>query len=200
MPNGMDIHEEIRALNLGSQIRQLRLKKGLTLKDISLLSGLSKPLLSQIENNIAAPPIATLLKISKALGVNIGYFFQECQSPDCIVLVRSQDRREVMRRIHEEASSVGYRYESLAYPKTEKHMEPFLVEIEPRNEKELIFYNHQGEEFLYVLDGEMEFRAAEKVVELKTGDSLYFESHIPHALRALGGRKASILAVVYEPR
>jgi transcriptional regulator with XRE-family HTH domain len=194
------IHEEVRALNLGSQIRQLRLKKGHTLKDVSLLTGLSKALLSQIENNIAAPPIATLLKISKALGVNIGYFFQECQSPDCIVVVRSQDRHEVMRRIHEEASSVGYRYEALAYPKTEKHMEPFIVEIEPRKEKDLIFYNHQGEEFLYVLDGEMEFRASEKVIRLEKGDSLYFESHIPHALRGLGGRKAIVIAVVYEAR
>ena len=75
MAKDMDIQEEVKALDIGSQVRELRQRKGLTLQNVSDLTGLSKPLLSQIENNIASPPIATLLKISKALGVNIGYFF-----------------------------------------------------------------------------------------------------------------------------
>ena len=200
MNQGMDIHNEVKALNLGSRIRRLRLKKGLTLKDISLLTGLSKPLLSQIENNNASPPIATLLKISKALGVTIGYFFQALESPDRIVLVRREDRNEIMRRIHEEASVVGYRYESLAYPRLDKHMEPFIVEVEPRGEKDLIFYNHSGEEFLFVLEGELEFRGSDKILVLEKGDSLYFDSHTPHALRGLNGKKASVLSVIYAPR
>ena len=105
-----------------------------------------------------------------------------------------------MRRIHEEATVVGYRFESLAYPMADKHMEPFFVEIEPRDEEELLYYNHQGEEFLYVLEGKMEFRGSDQVIQLRRGDSLYFDSDIPHALRGLGKKKASVLAVVYGPK
>jgi transcriptional regulator with XRE-family HTH domain len=57
----MDVRKEISALNIGHRVRQLRLKRGLTLKDVSGATGLSKPLLSQIENNISAPPIATIV-------------------------------------------------------------------------------------------------------------------------------------------
>ena len=94
----MDIHEEVKALNLGSQIRQIRNRKRLTLQNISDVTGLSKPFLSQIENNLTVPPIATLLKISKALGVSIGHFFQESPSPNRIVVVRYEDRQKAGRR------------------------------------------------------------------------------------------------------
>ena len=197
MLSAIEVQEEVKALNLGNQIRQLRLGKGLTLQDLSNLTGLSKPLLSQLENNIAAPPIATLLKIAKSLGVTLGYFFQECPSPDRIVVVRQEERHRAMGRIHEEAAIVGYRFECLAYPMVDKHMEPFMVEIEAREEKDLIFYNHQGEEFLFVLEGCVEFRGADRSISLSPGDSLYFDSDIPHALRGVGGDKAVVLAVIY---
>ena len=194
----MNIQEEIRALNLGSQVRQLRQRRDLTLQDVSDATGLSKPLLSQIENNIAAPPIATLLKISKALGVNIGHFFQDSPSTSRIVVVRQEERHRAMSRIFEEADKVGYRYESLAYPMADKHMEPFIVEIEPNREDELQFYNHRGEEFLFVMEGEVEFRGANQVIVLYNGDSIYFHSSIPHSVRCVGERAAKALAVIYS--
>jgi transcriptional regulator with XRE-family HTH domain len=194
------IQEELKALRLGSKIRALRRQRGLTLQDVSNRTGLSKPLLSQIENDLASPPIATLLKISKALGVSIGYFFQEVPASERIVVVRRQQRSGgVMVRIQEEAGKVAYRYEALAYPRSDKQMEPFLVEIEPRAEEDLLYY-HKGEEFLYVLSGKVEFRAAEEVHTLGPGDSLYFDSDIPHAIRAVGKGKAKALVVVYSPQ
>ena len=198
MAKDMDIQEEVKALDIGSQVRELRQRKGLTLQNVSDLTGLSKPLLSQIENNIAAPPIATLLKISKALGVNIGYFFQDAPSDHRIAVVRRDERKKDMRRSHQEADNVGYMYESLAYPMIEKHMEPFLVDIEPRSEEELIFYNHRGEEFLYVLEGEVEVRCADRIISLGHGDSIYFDSSLPHALRGLNRRSGKALAVVFS--
>lgn len=200
MNSVMDIHDEVKALNLGNQVRQIRQRKRMTLQNVSDLSGLSKPLLSQIENNIAVPPIATLLKISKALSVNIGSFFQEAPSANRIVAVRKNERRRTLQREREGAARIGYRYESLAHPMADKAMEPFLVEIEPGEEEELSFYNHNGEEFLHVLEGKMEFRGGEQMITLEPGDSLYFDSSIPHALRGLGGKKARVLAVVYAPK
>jgi transcriptional regulator with XRE-family HTH domain len=195
-----DISADVKALNLGKQIRDIRLKLGLTLQNISDLTGLSKPLLSQIENDVTLPPIATLLKISKALGKHIGDFFQETTpSHERIAVVRRAERKDAMRRLHEETERVGYRYESLAYPMTEKRMEPFMVEIEPRDEKNTPIYHHSGEEFLFVLEGELEFRGDDRVIVLRTGDSLYFDSQIPHALRGLSGRKARVLAVIFSP-
>jgi len=195
-----ELHEEIRALNLGKKIRVLRTRSDLTLQGLSNLTGLSKPFLSQIENGISAPPIATLLKISRALGVNIGHFFQEDSTHEWLVVVREEERREVMRRFEGDGAKVGYRYESLASPWSDKHMEPFMVEIEPRSEEELTFYNHAGEEFLFVLTGAVEFRGGDKVIVLATGDSIYFDSEVPHAVRGLGGEKARAIAVIYSPR
>jgi len=195
-----DISEDVKALNLGKQIKDMRLKRGLTLQNVSNLTGLSKPLLSQIENDVTLPPIATLLKISKALGKHIGDFFQEAAPAyKRIAVVRQEERKETMRRLHEEAERIGYRYESLAYPMRDKCMEPFIVEIEPRDEKHAPVYQHVGEEFLFVLEGEMEFRGDDQVIVLRPGDSLYFDSQIPHALRGLKGKKVRVLAVIYTP-
>lgn len=196
----MDIHEEVKALKLGRQIRQIRNRKRLTLKNVSDVTGLSKPFLSQIENNLTVPPIATLLKISKALGVDIGHFFQETPSPNRIAVVRYEDRQKAGRREQDNRFNMGYRYESLAHPMTEKHMEPFMVEIDARDENDLLFYNHAGEEFLFGLEGETEFRGSDRVIVIGPGDSLYFHSDTPHALRGLGGKKSKVLAVVYSPR
>ncbi len=192
-----DIQDEVKALDLGSKVRRLRRRRKLTLQNVADMTGLSKSLLSQVENNITAPPIATLLKISKTLVVNIGYFFWSSESDQNIVVVRRKERHGPIRREHHEASETGYIYESLAYPMVDKSMEPFLVEIQPREVERLVFLNHRGEEFLFVLDGEVEFRGGDRVIALAKGDSIYFDSSIPHALRALGEKKARTLAVVY---
>ncbi len=192
--------DEARALNLGKKIREIRLKRGLTLQEVSELTGLSKATLSQIENQVTIPPIATLLKISRALGQHIADFFQdETPVTDRISVVRAEERQESINRMQVEARRIGYRYESLAHHLADKKMEPFIVEIEPREESAAIFYNHKGEEFLFVMEGELEFRGGDKIISLKPGDSLYFDSEIPHALRGLKGRAAKVLAVIYSP-
>ena len=192
------LKKEMIDLNLGGQIRELRLQKGMTLQNVSDLTGLSKPLLSQIENNVAAPPIATLIKIAKAFNVNIGYFFQEQPAEDRIDVLRKEERFSIRRRVHEETANVGYHYECLTHPMNDKHMEAFMVVVEPRDEKDMIFYQHSGEEFHFLLEGRLEFRGGDKVVQLKKGDSLYFDSSIAHALRGLGGKKATVLSVLYN--
>ncbi len=194
------VKEEVAALNLGNKIRNLRKHRALTLQEVSDLTGLSKPLLSQIENNIAAPPIATLIKISTALGVKISHFFQNQNMDDRIVVVKKNERYGVKKLFHHKNETrIGYRWESLAYPMVGKQMEPFVVEIEPRDEDDLLFNDHKGEEFHFVLDGIVEFRSAEQVHHLEKGDSIYFDSSIPHALRGIGGLGKSLI-VVFAPK
>jgi transcriptional regulator with XRE-family HTH domain len=191
-----DIKNELALLDIGMQVKKLRKQREMTLKDLSDMTGLSKPNLSQIENNLITPPIATLLKISTALGVPIGIFFQEKGIEPSIVVVRKKDRYGIAKGPH--ISHIGYQYEPLAYPKISKNMEPFIVHMEGREAEDIVYNNHKGEEFLFVLDGLLEFRCGETVVQLTEGDSLYFDSGVPHGYRGIGG-KAKTLVVIYKP-
>jgi transcriptional regulator with XRE-family HTH domain len=192
-----DVKEELKELNLGQKIKTLRQRKGMSLQQMAQKAGLSEPLLSQIESEVVAPPVATLLKISKALNVNIGYFFQEEESGKRAVIVRKNERRQIFRRVHEEPSKVGYYYESLAYPKADKHMEPFHVQFELKNKENILFFNHKGEEFVFVLEGQVEFSYEDETFTLEPGDSLYFDSSFPHAFRAVGKKNALVIDVIY---
>lgn len=192
-----DVKEELKELNLGQKIKTLRQRKGLSVQQMAEKSSLSVPLLSQVESEVVAPPVATLLKISRALNVNIGYFFQEEESGKRAVIVRKNERKQVFRRIHEDPSKVGYYYESLAYPKADKHMEPFQVQFEVKKKEDLIFFNHKGEEFVFVLEGQLECSYEDEIFLLDPGDSLYFDSSFPHAFRAVGKKNALAIDVIY---
>jgi transcriptional regulator with XRE-family HTH domain len=192
-----DVKDELKDLNLGQKIKNLRQRQGLSLPQVAEKASLSEPLMAQIEGEVVAPPVATLLKISRALNVNIGYFFQDQDAEKRAVIVLRNERKKVFRRIHEEPSKVGYYYESLAYPKADKHMEPFHVTFEVKNKEDLIFFNHKGEEFIYVLDGQLEFNYEDETYALGTGDSLYFDASLPHAFRAVGKKPALAIDVIY---
>jgi transcriptional regulator with XRE-family HTH domain len=194
-----DIKHEVRNLHIGRKIRDLRKKAGLILQDLSDRTSLSKPLLSQIEKGVVSPPIATLLKISKALGVNISFFFQNDDSEERVVLVRSHESKVVDSRYFGREEG-GYYYEALAYKKSKKYMEPFLVEFKRRKAGELAYFSHEGEEFIYLLEGTLEFRTETQQYVMHPGDSLYFDSSLPHAYRALERKNAKALTVVYPLR
>jgi transcriptional regulator with XRE-family HTH domain len=194
-----DIKHEVRNLHLGKKIRDLRKKSGLVLQNLSDRTGLSKPLLSQIEQELVSPPIATLLKISKALQVSISFFFQDGDPEEKVVLVRSDESKVIDSRYFGREES-GYYYEALAFKKSKKNMEPFLVEFKRKKIEKLSYFSHEGEEFLYVLQGTLEFRTEDRHYVLDPGDSLYFESSIPHAYRAIGKSHAKALTVVYPLR
>ena len=191
-----DIKEELASLDIGSKIRNLRTKREMTLQDLATLTGLSKPNLSQIENNLVSPPIATLLKISSALGVAIGHFFQDSPHETDIVVVRKNQRHGIAKGKH--ISHIGYQYHPLAYPKINKSMEPFVVHMEDREPHDISFNNHRGEEFLYVLEGTLEFHSGNKIITLEEGDSIYFDSVVPHGYRGVD-ETAKVLVVIHRP-
>ncbi|NWF93358.1 MAG: helix-turn-helix transcriptional regulator [Syntrophaceae bacterium] len=194
-----EIKHEVRKLHIGKKIRELRKRAGLILQDLSDRTGLSKPLLSQIEKEVVSPPIATLLKISKALNVDIGFFFQDSSHEEKVVFVRRDESRAIDSRSFGREEG-GYYYEALAYKKSKKYMEPFLVEFKRKRVEKLSFLSHDGEEFIYLLEGTLEFRTENGRYILQPGDSLYFESSIPHAYRSLERRNAKALTVVYPAR
>jgi transcriptional regulator with XRE-family HTH domain len=194
-----DIKHEVKKLHIGKKIRELRKNAEFVLQNLSDRTGLSKPLLSQIEREVISPPIATLLKISKALNVNISFFFQDDGQEERVVLVRRDESKMVDSRYFGREES-GYYYEALAYKKSKKYMEPFLVEFKRMKAEKLSYFSHEGEEFIYLLEGTLEFRTENEQYVLNPGDSLYFESSIPHAYRALERKNAKALTVVYPSR
>jgi transcriptional regulator with XRE-family HTH domain len=193
-----DIGLEVKALKIGSKVRELRQKKHYTLQDVAAKTGLSKPFLSQIENHHVVPPVATLLKLARAFDVGLAYFFQDEVGVDRIAITRREERVRVERRPHHRKGEVNYIYEALDTKKTNKHMEPFLVEFPVQDTSEMIFMNHEGEEFLHVLEGTLEFRSIDRVEVLGPGDSIYFESELSHSFRCLGEKPARALVVVWN--
>jgi transcriptional regulator with XRE-family HTH domain len=193
-----DISLEVKALKIGSKVRELRQKKHYTLQDVAAKTGLSKPFLSQIENDHVVPPVATLLKLARAFDVGLAYFFQDEVGIDRIAITRSDERVRVERRPHHRKGEVNYIYEALDTKKTNKHMEPFLVEFPVQDTSEMIFMNHEGEEFLHVLEGTLEFRSIDRVEVLGPGDSIYFESELSHSFRCLGEKPARAIVVVWS--
>ena len=193
-----DISLEVKALKIGSKVRELRQKKHYTLQDVAAKTGLSKPFLSQIENHHVVPPVATLLKLARAFDVGLAYFFQDEVGVDRIAITRRAERVRVERRPHHRKGEVNYIYEALDTKKANKHMEPFLVEFPVQDTSEMIFMNHEGEEFLHVLEGTLEFRSIDRVEVLGPGDSIYFESELSHSFRCLGEKPARALVVVWS--
>ncbi|HEY6873620.1 MAG TPA: cupin domain-containing protein [Geobacteraceae bacterium] len=192
-----DIKAEIRELRLGEKIRKLRQERRLTLQELADLTGLSKPLLSQTENDQVTPPLATLLKIAKGLRVGIHFFFENEGDRRKYVLLRGEEGALSRRRPKSDALQ-GYRYRSLAPGLRQKQIEPFLVEFEMQEWDAGSFYNHDGEEFLYILAGELEFHYGEEVMRLLPGDSIFYDSSIPHGYVSVGEQQARAVAVLYS--
>ncbi len=191
------MEDDVKKLKLGEKIKELRLKRGNTLRHVAEITGLSIPLLSQVENNSVSPPVATLLRIAKALDVGIGHFFREEEANGKAAVVRKHERKKAFRSIHTHSQETGYTYEALAYTKNGKHMEPFLVEFEPKKKEKVSFLKHRGEEFVFVFRGRLAFHYEHEEIILEPGDSLYFESGVPHGFRALRGGRAQAIVVVF---
>lgn len=195
-----DIKAQIKEFRIGGKIRALRQQKRLTLQELSNLTTLSKPLLSQIENEQVVPPLATLLKIAKGLNVGIHFFFEDEANRQNYVLTKREDVREVDSVPRPVVNDVSrpYLYHSLAHGLRHKHMEPFLVEFEQREWDDKLFFKHEGdEEFLYVTEGELEFHYNDEIIHLRSGDSIYYDSSRPHGMVAAGKAKARAVAVLY---
>jgi len=188
----------VAALMIGTQVRELREKNRYTLQDLAAKTGLEREMLGRIESHEFIPPIATLVKLAGALNVNVAYFFQDKAADGKIAVTRHDERVRIMRRPHHLQGEVDYIYESLEIRKVRKQMEPFMIEFPVQDTSEMVFTSHEGEEFLYLLEGILEFRTTDQVEILNPGDSIYFESDVSHSFRCLGEAPAKALAVVWR--
>lgn len=197
MKDDHEIKPHMEELRIGKKLKKLRMQKGFSLEDAAAVTGIETDIIAQIESGKIVPPLATLQNISKAFDVNIVHFFQDTVSSDKISVTRSNERIKIERRPHHKKGEVDYVYEALEARKNDKHMEPFIVEIKNRKTSEMVFVKHEGEEFLFLLEGKLEFRSHNRVETLDPGDSIYFESDINHSFRCLSDQPARAIVVLW---
>lgn len=179
---------------IGQRIKILREEKGLSLDEVSNLTGFDVELLSNIETNKVQPQLGTVIKLSKALDSAFSRLVSG--TGDRIYsITRKKEQKVVSRSTSQKGKKQVYIYKSLAPEVKGRHMEALIVQLEENPEKEVSV--HEGEEFIYVLDGIVTLDIGDDNFELEPGDSAYYLSTTPHQVASKKG-KATILAVLYE--
>jgi len=182
-------------LKVGESVKAIRKKKGLSLKDLSQRTGVDAGLLTEIEKGEVSPPLGTIIKVAKALDTKMGYFISGGEDLPYTIM-RKDDRKLVSRFDTGKSDRYGYEFSSLAPYKKNRHMEPFIVKLEPSDIEEERS-SHDGQEFIYVLEGTMEVRLEGEVHLLDAGDAIYYDSTVPHLVKCHGKHTTKILAVLY---
>ena len=183
--------------SLGDRIRKAREMHNLTVQELSNRTGIDADTLKRVEANKATPPLGELVKLGKALETRMSFFI----SPGAdkrTTLVRADQRKEVSRHFGKSAARYGYFYESLAPDKANRLMEPFMITLTPAEEVEPS--THDGQEFLFVLEGKIMAKVGEQKEYLDPGDAIYYDSTEPHFVKCVGGKEAKLLAVLYTGR
>jgi len=183
-------------MSVGEKIKRVRIEKAISSADLARRSGISAADLAKMEENELAPPLGVIINLAKVLAVPVGDLFGDRgDSPFCIV--RSDDGTAVSRFSSTYAKSCGYTYQGLGQQKRNRRMEPFLVTLNPKQEQEVPANRHSGEEFIYVLEGKVEVSLLDHKGILNRGDSIYYDSSVPHIISCHGDKPAKILAVIY---
>ena len=162
---------------LGQTIHQLRTQNGLTLAEVSQKVGISRGMLSKIENGLSSTSLENLEQLANALGVTLSRLFQGYNVPrGSAQFVKKGEGMEVVRR----GTRSGHTYQLLAYDQgPQKLFEPFLITLEDPGE-EFQSFEHAGTEFIHMLEGKMDYRVGDEVFTLEPGDSLTFRGEVPH--------------------
>ncbi len=195
-------------MDLGKKLREVRKRKGLTLQQVASGAGVSKSFISQIESGATKPSIASLKKVGDVLGIPIAALFEEEAANggpggDAVAEGEAGVRADVRvvrrnrRKMLVWPDSEGETY--LLTPDLQRKLEVTLSTYLPGYETGLEAYTHVGEEFGFVLEGRCEITVGDQVYELEEGDSIYYQSHIPHKMRVLGDRPVKTIWVITPP-
>lgn len=180
---------------IADKIHEIRKNKGLTLAQLGDETGLSKGLLSRIENSQVSPPIATLSKIARGLEVPIGIFFEEDETDHKgYTVTYKNERKQVIRR----GTKIGFIYYSLSSLKTRHLIEPFIIRYPVIGKEPIKLFDHFGEEFLFVLKGKMDLVYGKEKIRLKTGDAIHFDPSTPHRGQNVGKEESECLVIVID--
>jgi quercetin dioxygenase-like cupin family protein len=184
--------EQHGAVTPAENLRAAREKQGFSIQELAQKTGISQRELEQVEAGQTMLPLGQVIKLSKVLSLKMADMISV--GDKSFTIVRAGERSQVQRFGKAKQASHGYEYVSLAPGKRDRQMEPFLVTLHPAFSDEPS--SHDGQEFIYVLEGEMEVIVDDARDVLKPGDSIYYDSSTTHLVRAHGDKPAQILAVL----
>ena len=185
---------------VGNKIRELREAQGLSASALAERGQTSAHVVEELESGELAPSLAPLLKLARGLGVPLGALLDDAPHDGPVVTRAGQLETEVRFSGIGPATRIStLDFHSLAPNKRGRHMEPFIIDVHPTVPDDCTLSTHEGEEFIYVLSGEIEVTWGKQRVQIGPGDSIYYDSETAHDVRAAGDADARILAVVYAP-
>jgi len=179
--------------DIGGKIRRLRLKKKMGLVDLGKHSGLSPAMLSKIERGRLFPTLPTLLRIALVFGVGLEFFFAGAREKPIVAIVRRRERVRLPER--PQARDSAFLFESLDYPAVERRFNAYYAEFLPVPPDKRRPHDHGGAEFIYVLKGTLSVQIGTDEHALGQGDSIYFDSSIPHSYGRSGERACGAIVV-----
>jgi transcriptional regulator with XRE-family HTH domain len=186
--------------SIGAKITELRESLLLSPEDLAERCGCDIQVIKDLEAGALAPSLTPLIKITRALGVRLGTLLDDDENLGP-VLTKASDYRDTTRlkglETHSDAGELTFN--ALAEGKASRHIEPFFITLEPSDELQHTLSAHEGEEWLYAIEGPLEIAYGKDLYVLEPGDSLYYDSIVPHQVRSHNGQSAKFVACVYTP-
>lgn len=177
-----------RSPDVGSRIRELREQRGLSLRALTEICDVSPNTVSLIERGLSSPSVDTLQRLASGLGVPIVSLFETGESPTRLILTRSTDR---MR-----SRSPGMKIEHLASGLADQAFASFLITMKPGTSTNATPIEHSGAEWVYCMEGSVEYEVEGKAYPLEPGDSLLFDASLPHRWRNPGASPSQMLLIL----
>ena len=186
------------ASKIGSRIRKFREAREMTRDQLAETSGLEVEFIRVLEEESVYPSIGPLQKIAHAMQIRLGTFMDDVNCKDPIIVTKSEREADLVMH-HSLGRMPSYKYFSLGKGKTDRNMEPFFIEIMPEKEVDIHLSTHQGEEFIIVYKGKLLVIYGNERSILEPGDTVYYNSIVPHYVGAYGDELCSIYATIYHP-
>ncbi|MBB4227234.1 helix-turn-helix domain-containing protein [Rhizobium mongolense] len=183
---------------IGHEVRAYRKRLGITVTDLAAATGISLGMLSKIENGNISASLTTLQSLSRALGVPLTAFFRRYEEPHNAVFVKAGQGIELERR----GTRAGHQYNLLGHIDNNSSgviVEPYLITLTADSD---VFptFQHEGMEFLYMLEGEVVYRHGDQLFPMQPGDSLFFDADAPHGPEVLVKLPSRYLSIICYPQ
>ncbi len=187
--------EQSDPIHVGEKIKHMRETQGLSIEELAKKTGFDVEMLENVEKENIIPPLGTMIRLSRALNTVMSSLFSSKEEQLNYSVVRVNDQKSAPLPT---GRASYHSYIPLAADLKDRHMDPFIVKLNPEKAKDVVPSVHDGEELIYVIDGEVKITVEDKVEILGLGDALYLKSTTPHVVITNTDKPALILAIMYS--
>lgn len=186
-------------IKFAEKIKEIRNSQNMSIEELAEKSNVNLEVLKDMENGKIVPSLTPLTKLAKALGVRLGTFLDDAPQNGPIIVKNGKSKNVIYFSGREDiTNSTDLEFHALGAGKIDRHIEPFIIDVYSK-EEDYQLSSHEGEEFIYVLEGEIEIEYGKNKHVISKGDSILYDSIVPHHLHSYHKQTAKILAVLYTP-